>query len=298
MCEKQNLSNVIKQLDTDGRSVDASSENDVASIKLDQCTQTETQTVGCSSIILENQSLNVIEALKLDIEILQMQTAALQTFINSSEPSAVGFDIIQEVTRLKCDLSNEGEKSKRLELCNMKNKLLEVRSYRQNTDVTNNFKDNSLPNDCNQVHLQKVIPTEADPDTTLEYDCFNVINESTVAHNSKTESFSHDLTHICTHKVNPTWVNTNEISESNCINDNNEGLLTNGQAVTVSSLPKNTDLDSYCSNDLADTLSKTKLNVSNKTARSWINSLPFVMILKPNKRSCRKLDVIHTWCLK
>ncbi len=129
--------------------------------------------------------------------------------------------------------------------------------------------------------MQKVIPTEAD-------------HESTVAHNSKTESFSHDLnTHICTHKVNPTWVNTNEISESNCINDNNEGLLTNDQAVTVSSLTKNTDLDSYCSNDLADTLSKTKLNVSNKTAKSWMNSLPFVTILKPNKRSCRKLDVIH-----
>ena len=140
--------------------------------------------------------------MKLDIEILQTQTAALQTFVNSSEASVVGFDIIQEVTRLKCDLSNEGEKSKRLELelCNMKNKLLELCSYRQNTTnfVTNNFKDNSLPNDSNQVHLQKVIPTEADSDTTLEYDCFN---------------------------VNPTWVNTNEISESNCINDNNEGLL-------------------------------------------------------------------------
>ena len=51
----------------------------------------------------------------------------------------MGFDIIQEVTCLKCDLSNEGEKSKRLELelCNMKNKLLELCSYRQNTDVTN-----------------------------------------------------------------------------------------------------------------------------------------------------------------
>ena len=160
------------QLDTDSRGVDASSENDAASIKLDQCTQTETQTVGCSSIILENQLLNVIEDIKLDIEILQTQTAALQTFVNSSEASAEGFDIIQlqEMTRLKCDLSNEGEKSKRLELevCDMKNKLLEPCSYRQNTDVTNNFKDNSLPNDSNQVHLQKVIPTEADPDTTFK----------------------------------------------------------------------------------------------------------------------------------
>ncbi len=118
-----------------------------------------------SSIILENQLLNVIEDMKLDIEILQTETAALQTFVNSSEASAVGFDIIQEVTRLKCDLSNEGEKSKRLELelYNMKNKLLELWSYRQNTDDTNNFKDNSLLNDPNQVHLQKVIPTKADP---------------------------------------------------------------------------------------------------------------------------------------
>ncbi len=55
------------QLDTDGCSVDASSKNDVASIKLDQCTQTETQAVGRSSIILENQLLNVIEDMKLDI---------------------------------------------------------------------------------------------------------------------------------------------------------------------------------------------------------------------------------------
>ncbi len=69
-------------------------------------------------------------------------------------------------------------------------------SYRLNTDVTNNFKDNSLPNDSNQVHLQKVIPTEADPDTTLEFDCFNVANESTVAHNRKTGSFSYDLTYV------------------------------------------------------------------------------------------------------
>ena len=182
LCEKQNLSHVIMQLDTDGCSVDTSSKNDVASIKLDQCTQTETQAVGCSSIILENQLLNVIEDMKLDIEILQTETAALQTFVNSSEASAVGFDIIQEVTRLKCDLSNEGEKSKRLELelCNMKNKLLELWSYRQNTDDTNNFKDNSLLNDPNQVHLQKVIPTKVDPDTTLEHDCFNVTKESTV----------------------------------------------------------------------------------------------------------------------
>ena len=197
LCEKQNLSHVIMQLDTDSRGVDVSSENDVASIKLDQCTQTETQTVGCSSIILENQLLSVIEDMKFDIEILQTQTAALQTFVNSSEASAVGFDIIQEVARLKCDVSNEEKKSKRLELelCYM-NKLLELCSYRQNTDVTNNLKDYSLPNDSNQAHLQKVIPTEADPDTTLEYDCFNVTNESTVAYNSKTESFSHDLTHI------------------------------------------------------------------------------------------------------
>ncbi len=72
------------QLDTDCCSVDASS---------DQYTQTETQTVGSSSIILENQLLNVIEAMKLDIEILQTQTAAPQTFVNSSEASAVGFDI-------------------------------------------------------------------------------------------------------------------------------------------------------------------------------------------------------------
>ena len=42
--------------------------------------------------------------MKLDIEILQTQNAALQTFVNSSEASVVGFDIIQEVTRLKCDL--------------------------------------------------------------------------------------------------------------------------------------------------------------------------------------------------
>ncbi len=83
LCEKQNLSHIIKQLDTDGRSVDASSENNVVSIKLDQCTQTETQTVGCSSIILENQLLNVIEDMKLDIDILQTQTAALQNFVNS-----------------------------------------------------------------------------------------------------------------------------------------------------------------------------------------------------------------------
>ena len=69
LCEKQNLSHVIMQLDTDGCSVDASSENDVASIKLDQRTQTQTQTVGYSSIILENQLLNVIEDMKLDIEI-------------------------------------------------------------------------------------------------------------------------------------------------------------------------------------------------------------------------------------
>ena len=114
-----------------------------------------------------------------------------------------------------------------------------------------------------QVHLQKVIPTEADPDTTLEYDCFN---------------------------VNPTWVNTNEISESNCINDNNEGLLTNDQAVAVSSLPKNTALDSYYSNDLADTLSKTKPNVSN----SWMNNLPVVTIPKSNKQSDRKLKTLKT----
>ena len=141
--------------------------------------------------------------------------------------------------------------------------------------------------------MQKVIPTEVDPDTTLEHDCFNVTNESTVAHNSKTESFSHDLTHTCTHKVNPTWVNTNEISESNCINNNNEGLPTNDQAVAVCSLPKDTDLDSYCFNDLADTLSKTKANVSNKTASSWMNNSPFVTIPKSNKQSCGKLDVIH-----
>ena len=87
-------------------------------------------------LFLENQLLNVIEDMKLDIEILQTQTAALQTFVNSSEASAVGFDIIQEVARLKCDLNNEGEKSKRLELelCDMKNKLLELCSFRQNTD--------------------------------------------------------------------------------------------------------------------------------------------------------------------
>ncbi len=63
----------------------------------------------------------------------------------------------------------------------MKNKLLELCSYRQNTDVTNNFKDNSLLNDPNQVHLQKVILTEVDPDTTLEHDCYNVTKESNVA---------------------------------------------------------------------------------------------------------------------
>ena len=279
---------------TDGCSVDATSKNDV-SIKLDQCTQTETQAAGCFSITLENQLLNVIEDMKLDIEILQTQTAALQTFVNSSEASAVGFDIIQEVTRLKGDLSNEGEKSKRLELelCNMKNKLLELCSYRQNTDVTNDFKDNSSFNDPNQVHLQKVIPIEVDPDTTLEHDCLNVTNESNVAHNSKTESFSHDLTHICKHKVNPTWVNTNEISEPSCINGKNEGLLTNDQAVTVSSLPKNADPDSYCPNYLAHSLPKTKPNVSNNTARLWMNNLPFVTIPKSNKQSCRKMDTIH-----
>ena len=77
----------------------------------------------------------------------------------------------------------------------MKNKLLELCS-------------NYRHNDSNQVHLQKVIPTEADPDTTSEFDCFNVTNESTVAHNRKAEIFSHDLTDICTHKANPTWVNT------------------------------------------------------------------------------------------
>ena len=98
--------------------------------------------------------------MKLDIEILQTQTAALQSFVHSSAASAVGFNIIQVVTRLKCDLSNEGEKPKRLELelRNLKNKRLELCSYRQNTDVANNFKANSLPNDFNQVICKMLFP--------------------------------------------------------------------------------------------------------------------------------------------
>lgn len=82
----------------------------------DKCTQTEIQTTitnGYGSI--ESPSIVELEAIKLDIEILQSRTDALQSFVNTQSASSMETNLIQVTECLKSDLDREKYKTERLE---------------------------------------------------------------------------------------------------------------------------------------------------------------------------------------
>ena len=137
LCENQSQLHVASCFDSNCGGTDVLPEHDVVITKSDQCTQTETKPAGCSSTVLDNRSAEMIDDLKLDVEIVQMQISAIQSFVNSSMQIPRDFDIIQETSRLKVDLNDVMEKSKRLELDlrDTNNKIFEICSHCGNTNA-------------------------------------------------------------------------------------------------------------------------------------------------------------------
>ena len=92
--------------------------------------------------MLDNRLVETIQDLKLDIEIVQMQISAMQSVFHSSMQISTDFDIIQEVSRLKADHNDVGEKSERLELYR----------HRQNTNATHGLSSNDRNNNVATLH--------------------------------------------------------------------------------------------------------------------------------------------------